>query len=153
MYIHWTIAPLHHLTPAQVYDIMRLRSAVFVVEQNCAFEEMDGRDGEGCLHLCGYDEGKLVAYARLLEPGLGYMDPSLGRICTAQSHRSMGLGKALMKVGLEELERLYPGQRIRIGAQVYLTRFYQDFGFQIDGNEYLEDGIPHIEMVREKRED
>ncbi|MBL6751441.1 MAG: GNAT family N-acetyltransferase [Nevskia sp.] len=133
--------------PALLYEALRLRSAVFVVEQNCVFADMDGLDPD-CEHLCGVAaDGSLLAYARLLPPGLKYAEASIGRVVTAGAVRRTGLGRQLMRQALDGCRARYPGQPVRIGAQQRLERFYADFGFAVAGPPYLEDGIWHVEMV------
>ena len=128
---------------------MVLRQEVFVVEQNCPYLDADGKDFSAW-HLMGHDDdGNLVAYARLLPQGVSYENyTSIGRVVTAASHRRKGFGLALMKAALDNMERLFPGENIKVSAQTYLQRFYENFGFVISGPEYLEDGIPHYPMVR-----
>jgi ElaA protein len=128
---------------------MALRQEVFIVEQNCPYLDADGKDFKSW-HLMGYDDdGKLVAYARLLPKGVAYENhASIGRVITSESVRRTGAGKALMKAALNEIEQLFPGENLKIGAQTYLRSFYENFGFVVSGEEYLEDGIPHFPMVR-----
>ncbi|MFQ5445621.1 MAG: GNAT family N-acetyltransferase [Saprospiraceae bacterium] len=139
----------HELTAPQLYTIMVLRQEVFVVEQNCVYLDADGKDYSS-YHLMGYDDGgKLVAYARLMPRGTSYENhASIGRVVTAATHRRKGLGRALMKVALDTMEQIFPGEDIKVGAQVYLREFYESLGFVVSGAEYLEDGIPHYPMVR-----
>lgn len=141
--------PFHELTAHQLYAIMALRQEVFIVEQNCPYLDADGKDFKSW-HLMGYDDdGKLVAYARLLPKGVAYENhASIGRVITSESVRRTGAGKALMKAALNEIEQLFPGENLKIGAQTYLRSFYENFGFVVSGEEYLEDGIPHFPMVR-----
>jgi ElaA protein len=128
---------------------MRLRQAVFVVEQNCPYQDADDKDVFSH-HLLGYDaEKKLVAYLRLVQPGVSYKEMSFGRIVTTSSQRRKGLGKSLMYKGIEEAFKLYNTKRNRISAQTHLVPFYQEFGFKSTGKEYLEDDIPHTEMLLE----
>jgi ElaA protein len=132
-----------------LYEILSLRQAVFVVEQRCAFVDADGRDLHAW-HLLGRDaRGTLVAYLRLLPPGVRFPEPSLGRILTKASIRGEGVGKTLVREGIRKSGLLFPGQPIRISAQLYLEDYYVQLGFSLkgDGNPYDEDGIPHIEMV------
>jgi len=147
MTIEWRFARFADLSPGEIHDLYRLRVGVFVVEQNCVFQDLDGLDPQ-CWHLLGHSNGDLVAYARFLPPGLKYDEPSIGRVTTAQSARRTGLGRALMREALERAGRLWPGLAVRIGAQARLQRFYEDFGFAKASAPYDEDGIPHIEMVR-----
>ena len=130
-----------------LYRLLRLRSEVFVVEQACLFPDMDGLDPQ-CEHLCGTDAGGTVlAYARLLPPGLKYPEASLGRVVTAAPVRGNGTGRALMREALAGCRARHPGHAIRIGAQQRLERFYLEFGFVTVSEPYLEDGIQHIDML------
>ncbi len=147
--ISFRCKPFHELTAPQLYGIMALRQEVFVVEQNCAYLDADGKDLR-CYHLTGHnDDGKLVAYARLLPKGISYDNfVSIGRIATSPSVRGTGAGQQLMKEALSNMEALFPGESIKISAQSYLRNFYESFGFVVSGEEYLEDDIPHLPMVR-----
>jgi ElaA protein len=149
--IHWEVLAFSALTPQQLYEILQLRNEVFVVEQNCVFQDADGKDPES-LHLMGRDEsGKLIAYTRLLPKGLAYPDyASIGRVVTSPAARRIGLGTPLMKKSIEILYQLFGEQDIKIGAQAYLIHFYTSLGFRDIGKPYLEDGIPHLEMILEK---
>lgn len=135
------------LSPRELYAILRLRTEVFVVEQNCVFQDMDNKD-QSCHHFMGWNSGELVAYTRLVPPGISYQEPSIGRVVTAPATRGTGIGKTLMANSIRQLESLYGKQPIRIGAQCYLKRFYESFGFVQQGEVYDEDGIDHIHMLR-----
>ena len=136
------------LTPHEMYELLRLRSEVFVVEQNCVFLDMDNKD-QKCQHLLLYQDGELVATSRLVPPGLSYPDAmSIGRIITSMKVRGTGMGRVLVDYSIEECYRLYGRGPIKIGAQVYAKGFYESFGFVQSGPEYDEDGIPHIEMTK-----
>jgi ElaA protein len=143
----WRCAPFEELTAREVHDILQARSAVFVVEQACVFQDMDGADVEAW-HLFARRQGGIAAYCRLLPPGLKYAEPSIGRVITTGAARGTGLGRALMREALARCGRLWPGAAIRIGAQLHLERFYGEFGFARASEPYDEDGIPHIEMLR-----
>ena len=146
----WRFAHFDQLTPRQVHDLYRLRIEVFVLEQNCPFQDVDGAD-PSCWHLLGTRSGEdLLAYCRLVPAGVKFAEPSIGRVITALSERRTGLGKALMREAVTRAEALWPGQAIRIGAQAHLERFYNEFGFEKASEPYMEDGIPHIEMLRPK---
>jgi len=138
---------MDELTSSELYAIMKLRSEVFVVEQNCIYLDADGKDG-GAYHLCGWLNNELlVAYARLLAPGVSYTEASIGRVVTHQAHRKDGYGKTLMQKAIENTCTIFDTQTIKIGAQQYLTKFYNSLGFNVSSEPYLEDGIPHLEMI------
>ena len=145
----WYCVAFDGLSLTDLYDLMRLRQEVFVVEQNCVYLDADGYD-QNARHLLGRDgEGQLVACLRLFAPGVKYPnEASIGRVCTAASLRRTGLGRELMRRGIAEAERLWPGCGIRLSAQVYLLKFYESLGFATASEPYDEDGIPHVEMVR-----
>lgn len=133
----------------ELYDVMVLRQAVFVVEQNCPYLDADGQD-QVAHHLMGYlENGSLVAYVRILPKGVIYEKyPAIGRVITAQAIRAKKQGYVLMQKAIELTEQLYPNQSIKLSAQSHLTKFYGKLGFVSTGQEYLEDGIPHTAMVR-----
>lgn len=151
MTIDWHFAPFAGLTARQVHDLYRLRVEVFVVEQNCVFQDIDGADPD-CWHLLGYSGEDLLAYCRLVPPGVKFAEPSIGRVITAPSVRRTGLGRVLMREAMTRARELWPGQAIRIGAQSRLEKFYNEFGFAKASEPYDEDGIMHIEMLRMERE-
>ncbi len=140
--------PFDALTTKELYAILRLRSEIFVIEQNCIFLDMDNKD-QYCQHLMLYSENELVAYARIVPAGLSYPEPSIGRIVSSNSVRGKGFGRQLLKLSIENCIRLCGNKPIRIGAQLYLKDFYGSFGFVTSSDVYDEDGIDHIEMVRE----
>jgi ElaA protein len=145
--IRWQWCRLEALSPTQLYALFAAREAVFVVEQACAYQELDGLDLEA-EHLIGWVGVEVVAYLRLLAPGVKYAEPSLGRVLTTKSSRSAGIGRELMRRGLAYLDARQPCDDVRISAQVYLERFYVEFGFLPVSEPYLEDAIPHLEMLR-----
>ncbi len=145
----WHLKAFDELTNWELYGILQLRTEVFVVEQTCVFQDMDGKDEENCQHIyCVTQEGKVIACARFFPPGILYQEAALGRICTSPAYRGTGLGKELMRRSLAEMERCFPGQPIRIGAQTYLNEFYKSFGFENVSELYMEDGIEHVEMIK-----
>ncbi len=146
MEVTWKVEPFDKLTTAELYDIMHLRSEVFVLEQQCLFLDLDHKD-QYAHHLMGFQSNKLAAYTRLFNAGIMYQEASIGRVVTARFARNSGIGKKLMIQSIEELYILFGKQPIRIGAQLYLKRFYESFGFRQDSDMYLEDGIEHIEML------
>jgi len=128
--------------------MLQLRQLVFVVEQNCAYLDADGKDVKGW-HVLGYDKNALVATSRLLPQNVSYQEVSIGRVVSHPTARMTGVGKELMTRSIAGCETLFGVQPIRIGAQKYLKRFYESFGFRDIGQEYLEDGIPHLIMLRD----
>lgn len=148
MQIHWVLKKFDDLKPHELYAILQLRNEVFVVEQNCVFQDADDKDG-GCYHLMGWQEGRLAAYTRLVPPGHIYKEASIGRVVTAPFSRKKGAGKELMQKSLEILYGLFGNLPVKIGAQLYLKRFYESFGFKQISDVYLEDGIEHIYMRKE----
>ena len=150
--LHWRCLTFNELTAAELYRALQLRAEVFVVEQACAFQDLDGRDGQA-LHLLGETthatEGTaLLAYARLLPAHTAFAEASIGRVVTAPVTRGSGLGHGLMRESIAELHRRWGEQPIRIGAQAHLQDFYSQHGFEPQGDGYIEDGIPHLEMLR-----
>lgn len=145
---NWYYKVFEELTPHELYAIMHLRSEVFVVEQNCPYLDPDGKDLSSW-HLMGWDGNKLVAYARLLPAGLAFTEVSIGRVVSSPAYRGKGAGKELMTTAIKTCKHLFGEQPIRIGAQLYLQKFYESLGFVQVSEMYLEDDIPHIEMIRE----
>jgi ElaA protein len=136
------------LTPDVLYALLRLRSAIFVVEQDCVFPDMDGRD-PACEHLCGWGPGgALVAYLRLVPPGVRTPEVSLGRVAVETAARGQGLGRAVMDEGLKRCAARYPGRPVKVSAQQHLEKMYAALEFRTVGAPYLEDGIWHIDMLR-----
>jgi ElaA protein len=144
---NWYYKSFNELSPQELYAIMHLRSEVFVVEQNCPYLDPDGKDLQSW-HLMGWDGNKLVAYSRLLPAGLAFDEISIGRVVSSPAYRGTGAGKELMKNAIETAYLLFGHQPIRIGAQQYLQKFYESLGFIQVSEMYLEDNIPHIEMVK-----
>lgn len=146
--LRWTWHAWRDFTPDMLYAVLRLRSAIFVVEQDCVFPDMDGRD-PACEHLCGWnDAGELIAYLRLVPPGVRTPEVSLGRVVVAAAARGRGLGRAVMLEGLRGCARLHPGQPVKVSAQQHLESFYASLGFRTVSAPYDEDGILHVDMVR-----
>ena len=145
--IFWKCKTFDALSPHELYGIIKLRNEVFVVEQNCVFQDADDKD-QRCYHLVGYSNNQVAAYARLVPSEVAYPQISIGRVITSKSYRRTGIGKALMEQAIEYAFRLFGKQTIKIGAQLYLKSFYQSFGFVQVGDVYDEDGIDHIHMVR-----
>lgn len=138
---------LDDLSTRELYAIIQAREAVFVVEQACAYQEVDGLDLRSW-HLSVLKDGELAAYVRVVEPGLKYEQPSIGRVLTLAKFRSLKIGYALVAEAIRFTEAHYPGTGIRIGAQAHLQKFYGSLGFEPVGDIYDEDGIPHIDMLK-----
>ena len=145
--MNWTIKRFDELTLDELYALLQLRNEVFIVEQNCVYNDTDGKD-QPAWHLMANSDDKLVAYTRILPPGVSYSDPAIGRVVTSSSKRRSGLGKELMKRSIEACENFFGKTSISLSAQVYLQSFYESLGFIVAGEEYLDDGIPHIKMSR-----
>jgi ElaA protein len=146
--ISWVIKKFDDLKVHELYAIHQLRNEVFVVEQNCVYQDADNKD-QGSFHLMGWLNHKLVAYCRILPKGIAYPDHvSIGRVVTSSSVRRSGTGKELMQQAIIQINKFYGIIPIKIGAQVYLQKFYSSFGFQPTSEIYFEDRIEHIEMIR-----
>lgn len=148
MEIHWKIKSFESLSVLELYDILKLRSAIFVVEQNCVYLDLDGKD-KVALHLLGEFEGKIVAYSRLFKPGISFDNASIGRVVVDANFRSRKWGHDLMQEAIQGIKTQFDETKITIGAQLYLKKFYESHGFIQSSEMYLEDDIPHIEMKRE----
>ena len=151
--LHWQFARFDDLPIRDWYAVSVARVDVFVMEQNCPFQDNDGADFASW-HLLGWQHEatgnrELAAYCRIVDPGIKFDVPSIGRVVTPRAFRSKGFGKVLMAEAVQRHESLYPGRPNRIGAQQRLERFYEDFGFRTVSAMYLEDGIPHVEMLRQ----
>ncbi len=144
--IQWVIKAFEELTPHELYSIIRLRNEVFVVEQQCIFQDADNKDQES-YHLMYWQDDQLIAYCRLLPPGLAYNEMSIGRVVSSPAARRTGAGRELISMAIEQCYKYFGRGPIRIGAQLYLKKFYASFGFVETGEVYLEDGIEHVEMV------
>lgn len=147
MQVQWLLKKFEELTPYQLYAILQLRNEVFVVEQNCVFQDADEKDQQS-MHFMGFLNNKLVAYTRLVPPGVAYEEVSIGRVVTSPSVRRSGIGKELMQRSINTIYRLFGEVPIKIGAQLYLKKFYESLGFKQVSEVYLEDGIEHIYMIR-----
>lgn len=149
MTIEWICKHHSDLGKEQLYAILKLRSDVFVVEQKCAYPDLDGQDLEGDTHhLMGWEDDQLMAYLRLLDPESQGGDVVIGRVITAPAGRGKGLGHAMMEQALKQAEKHWPQVPIYLSAQAHLQGYYGKYGFDVAGEEYLEDGIPHIGMRR-----
>ncbi len=137
------------LTTTELYALLQLRSEVFVVEQNCIYQDLDGKDDKA-LHVIGLKAGKIIAYTRLFKPGSYFTEASIGRVVVAKSERAHQYGYDIMKASIKAIKTHYNETLIHLSAQCYLKQFYNNLGFKEVGEEYLEDGIPHIGMLKIK---
>ena len=135
------------LTISELYQILQLRSEVFVVEQNCVYQDIDGKD-EKALHILGKKEGKIVAYTRCFAPKIYFEEAAIGRVVVKETERKFGYGHQILKASVEEIQQRYQTTTIKLSAQQYLTHFYETHNFKQIGEGYLEDGIPHIAMLK-----
>ncbi len=148
MGIHWKIRAFENLSVNELYDILRLRSKIFVVEQNCVYLDLDGKD-KLALHLFGEFNGKIVAYSRLFKAGISFDNSSIGRVTVDTNYRDRKWGHDLMRESIAGIKFHFGEIKITIGAQLYLKKFYESHGFVQTSEMYLEDDIPHIEMIKE----
>lgn len=148
--MEWQIVTFDQLDTHTLYELLQLRTDVFVVEQNCPYPELDGKDlHPQTHHLLLKKQGKLIGYCRLLPPGVSYAGfPALGRVCVAQTARRLGLGELLVAKAIGQASELWPATDLYISAQCYLQRFYESLGFVAASEPYLEDDIPHLKMIR-----
>jgi ElaA protein len=146
----WTLKLFKDLTPKELYSILQLRNEVFIVEQKCPYQDCDNKD-LSAWHLMGTDSDKLIAYSRLLAPGISYSESSIGRVVSSPSARRTGMGKKLMDESIKQIRNLFHTDIICIGAQFYLKEFYESFEFIQEGDVYLEDDIPHIRMLKKPK--
>ena len=144
--ITWICKPFNELTPAALYAVLQLRNEVFVVEQQCVFQDADNKD-QSSFHLMGWEGDRLLAYTRLVPPGIAYEEASIGRVVTDITARGSGIGRQLMQQSIAACRKLFGNGTIRIGAQLYLKDFYGSLGFIPTGGIYPEDGIEHIQML------
>ena len=135
------------LTTKELYQILQLRSEVFVVEQNCVYQDIDGKD-EKAIHIIGVVQNKIIAYTRCFKPGEYFKQASVGRVVVKKTERKLKRGNQIMIHSIKAIEKLFQTKTIIISAQSHLILFYNNLGFYSAGNEYLEDGIPHIEMIK-----
>ena len=146
--IIWHYKSFNELSATELYYILQLRNNVFVIEQDCIYQDADGKDLK-CGHLWATIDNQIVAYSRIVPQGISYdNEPSIGRVVTNGDFRGLGLGKQLIKYSILTIENNYFTSSIRISAQLYLKEFYESFGFKQVSEVYLEDDIPHIEMLR-----
>ena len=146
MQLKWKLNYFKELSTEELYTILQLRNEVFVVEQNCVYQDADNKDSIS-FHLSGWDGGNLVAYCRILPPGVSYTEASIGRVVSSPQYRNKGYGKQLMNEAIIHTLAQFECNKIKISAQLYLQKFYEQLGFVKLSNSYLEDNIPHIEML------
>lgn len=137
------------LNTDELYSILQLRSAIFVVEQDCVYQDLDGKDALA-IHVLGKKEGELVAYTRIFAPGAYFKEASIGRVAVKKQERQFGYGREIMLASIKALQNYFQESKIHLSAQTYLTKFYQSLGFVAQGETYLEDDIPHIAMFKTK---
>ena len=145
--MEWSVKTFEELTTTELYALLRLRAEVFIVEQACVFQDLDDSD-QKAVHVMGYENGEIVAYTRLLGPGIKSDMASIGRVVNSKKVRGSGAGRKLMEYSMQALENRFGKVPIKIGAQQYLQQFYTSLGFVQSSGMYLEDDIPHIEMIR-----
>ena len=145
--ISFDIKTYDQLTKDELYDLLQLRAEVFVVEQDCPYQDVDGKDKKA-VHVLGYKEEKLVAYTRIFKQGDYFENASIGRVVVSKNQRKFGYGYDLMNASIQVVEKLFKTNTIEISAQTYLKKFYNNLGFKEVGEGYLEDDIPHIKMVK-----
>jgi len=145
----WFYKTYNELSKDELYALLRLRAEVFVVEQDCPYQDVDNKD-QKAVHVFAIKDGEVMAYARILKAGDYFMETGIGRVVTKQTHRGAGLGIELMKKSIEYVDAHFDTKTIHISAQTHLKKYYQSFGFKQVGVEYLEDNIPHIGMRRKK---
>ena len=141
------IKAFNELNLNSLYEVLQLRAEVFVVEQNCPYQDVDGKD-QKAMHILGYHKEQLVAYTRVFEPGYYFDNASIGRVVVKENARQYGFGKDIMKASIAFIEDTLDLSTIELSAQTYLKKFYNDLGFQEIGEGYLEDNIPHIRMIK-----
>lgn len=142
-----TTKSFQKLTTNELYAILQLRSEVFVVEQNCVYQDIDYKD-QKALHILAYKNSKLVAYTRIFKPSDYFLEASIGRVVVKEDQRKFGYGHEIMRTSIKTIEEQFKTKIIKISAQLYLKQFYESHGFLQKGESYLEDGIPHIAMLK-----
>ena len=145
--IIWKIKSFEEISTSELYEIIKARVDVFVVEQNCPYPDLDGYDRKA-IHLWAEQDNTVLAYCRIFDKGIKYDETSIGRVLTSEKGRGKNLGKQLIQYAVETIENRYKTFEVRISAQDYLLNFYSYFGFEDTGKKYLEDNIPHTEMFR-----
>lgn len=142
------VKAFEELTLHELYQLLQLRSEVFVVEQDCVYQDIDGKD-QKALHVLGFDNNKVAAYTRIFPPGIYFSEAAIGRVVVDRDARNKAYGHLILKASIEAINKRFNTGKIKLSAQTYLTKFYEKHGFRQIGEGYLEDGIPHIAMVKE----
>ena len=145
--MEYFVKEFHQLSLEELYRILQLRSEIFVVEQNCVYQDLDFKDQKS-LHVFGKKNDRIITYTRVFKPGDYFKEASIGRVVVDKKERKFGYGHDLMKASIKAVKDYFNVDKITISAQVYLKKFYESHGFKKVGEEYLEDGIPHIEMIK-----
>ena len=148
MSLRYEIKRMDDMSVGELYGMLQLRAQVFVVEQNAAYLDLDGKKDFESSHILCFDDCRVVGTLRIIPPGVYYDEVSIGRVCNTKGYRGRGIGKQMLQLALDYISKNYPIQDIRLSGQTYLTKFYNEFGFVREGEEYLEDGLPHYQMVR-----
>lgn len=146
MSLEISVKTFEELTIHELHDLLQLRSEVFVVEQDCVYQDIDGKDHKA-LHIIGKKEGTIVAYTRFFPPGIYFEEAAIGRVVVAKNQRKHKFGNDIMTASIDAIKATYNTTQIKLSAQTYLIKFYESHGFTPTGKEYLEDGIPHIAMI------
>lgn len=141
------VLPFKEFDIHELYNVLQLRSDIFVVEQDCVYLDLDGKD-EKAIHVIGFKDARVVAYTRIFKPGDYFDRASIGRVAVHKEYRKYGYGKVIMQASIKAVDELFNTNEILISAQAYLEKFYNDLGFKTIGDGYLEDGIPHIRMIK-----
>ena len=142
------VKTFEQLTKLELYYLLQLRSEIFVVEQDCVYQDLDGKD-EKSIHVLGFKNEKIIAYTRIFKPGDYFEEASIGRVVVAKNERKHKYGYDIMKVSIETIKTQFNTDKIKISAQCYLNKFYTNLGFKSVGETYLEDGIPHVAMIKD----
>ncbi|HJA41725.1 MAG TPA: GNAT family N-acetyltransferase [Firmicutes bacterium] len=145
--MQWLVKSFDTLTSQELYEILALRSEIFIVEQNVPYQDLDGKDLDA-IHIFAKDNGTVVAAIRILKPGVSYPEASFGRVVVKESYRGKKLSSIMIQKGLELMETKWNVKQVRISAQAYLQKYYATFGFEVQSEIYIEDQLPHIEMAK-----
>ena len=145
--MQWLVKSFDTLTSQELYEILALRSEIFIVEQNVPYQDLDGKDLDA-IHIFAKDNGTVVAAIRILKPGVSYPEASFGRVVVKESYRGKKMSSIMIQKGLELMETKWNVKQVRISAQAYLQKYYATFGFEVQSEIYIEDQLPHIEMAK-----